>query len=34
VLTENRLGVPATLTVLRATDKLDLRIVPIETPRN
>lgn len=30
ILTENRLGVPATLTLIRGTDKLDVKIVPIE----
>jgi S1-C subfamily serine protease len=31
-LTENRLGVAATLTLLRGTEKLDVRIVPTEAP--
>ena len=30
VLTENRLGIGATLTLLRGTEKLDVEIVPIE----
>ena len=32
VLTENRLGIGATLTLLRGTEKLDVEIVPIEGP--
>ena len=34
ILTENRLGIPATLTVLRGTEKIHLRITPVESPRN
>lgn len=32
ILTENRLGISATLTLIRGTEKLDLTIVPIEAP--
>jgi len=33
ILTENRIGIPAVLTVLRGTEKLHLRITPTESPR-
>jgi S1-C subfamily serine protease len=33
ILTENRLGIPAILTVLRGTEKIHLRITPAESPR-
>jgi S1-C subfamily serine protease len=32
ILTENRLGVPTPLTLIRGTEKLDFEIVPIEAP--
>lgn len=34
VLTESSLGTPSTLTVLRGVEKLHLRVVPTESPRN
>ena len=34
VLTENSLGAPASLTVLRGVEKIHLRVVPTESPRN